>query len=237
MALAAFSLAACASGNAYKGLTAEQMYERGRQEYAAGKYNDAVRTLDRLLASFAAGDIVPQARKLLADANYAKGDYLTAQSEYDRYLDRYPGTPDAPLAALGSCQCLVALSPVAQRDQTYTQDAMSRCRNVVLDYPGTPQSKEAADLANQMRTKLADSEYQRADYYFRRKLFDSAIKYYQFVDSIYPDTRYAPMALLGVYNANKAIGYDDLADEAKKQLLDKYPDSPEAKSVSADGGS
>ena len=211
--------------------------ERGKLEYANHKYDDAVKTLERLLSSFAASDVLPEARMLLADANYAKGDYLTAQSEYNRYLDRYPGTPGSPLAALGACKCLVALSPEPQRDQTYTQDAVSKCRNVVVDYAGTPQSQEAAKLANQMRSKLADAEYQRAEYYFRRKLYDSAIKYYQFVDSLYSETKYAPMALLGIYRANKAIGYDDLAEEARKKLVEKYPDSPEAKSVAADGRS
>jgi outer membrane protein assembly factor BamD len=237
LAVVAYSAGACASADPYRGLTAEQMYQRGQQEYANHDYDGAVKTLNRLLASFAASDVLPDARLLLADANYGKGDYLTAQAEYDRFLDRYPGTAKAPVAALGGCRCLVALSPVPQRDQTYTQDALSRCQNVVVDYPGTPESKAAADLAGQMRSKLADAEYQHADYYFRRKLYDSAIKYYQFVDSLYSETKYAPMALMGIYKANKAIGYDDLADEARKKLLDKYPDSPEAKSVAADGGS
>ena len=236
LALACLSLGACASADPYKGLTAEEMYARGQREYQAGKYDDAVKTLDRLLSSFGTSNILPDARLLQAHANYAKGDYLTAQSEYDRFLDRYPGTAKAPIAALGGCKCLVALSPVPQRDQTYTQDAQNRCRNVVVDYPGTPESKEAADLSNQMRAKLADAEYQHADYYFHRKLYDSAIKYYQFVDSLYAETKYAPMALFGIYKANKAIGYDDLADEAKKKLMDKYPDSPEAKSMAANGG-
>jgi outer membrane protein assembly factor BamD len=237
LALAALPLAGCASANPYKGMSAEQMYQLAQQRYANHKYDDAIQALERLLSSYAASDVIPDARMLLADANYAKGDYLTAQSEYTRYLDRYAGTPGAPVAALGVCKSLVALAPIPQRDQTYTQDALSHCRNVVVDYPSTQPAQEAARLSNEMRGRLAEAEYMHADYYFRRKLYDSAIKYYQFVDSLYPETGFAPMALLGIYRANKAIGYDDLADEAKKTLLEKYPDSPEAKSVAADGGS
>lgn len=111
VALAAVSLVGCATANPYKGMTAEQMYEMARQKYSAGKYDDAVKALDRLLSTFAAAEVIPEARMLEADANYAKGDYLTAQSDYQRYLDRYPGSKKAPQAALGVCKCLVALSP------------------------------------------------------------------------------------------------------------------------------
>jgi hypothetical protein len=43
------------------------------------------------------------------------------------------------------------------------------------------------------------------------------------------------MALLGIYRSNKAVGYDDLAEEAKKRLLEEYPDSPAAAELRANG--
>ena len=237
MALAVLSLEGCASANPYQGMTAEQMYEMARQQYSKKKYDDAIRTLDRLLTSFAAADVIPEARLLQGDANYAKGSYLTAESAYQRFLDRYPTAQKAPVASLGVCKCLVALSPVPERDQTYTQDAFNHCSNVAVDYPGAPEAKTAAGLAAKMRDKLAEAQYDRADYYLRRKLYDSAIIYFQFVDSLYSETEYAPRALLGIYKANKKIGYNDLADQAKKKLLARYPNSPEAKSLATDGGS
>jgi outer membrane protein assembly factor BamD len=237
LALAVLFFGGCASANPYQGMTAEQMYEKARQQYANRKYDDAIKILDRLLTSFAAAAVIPDARLLQGDANYAKGNYLTAQSSYQRFLDRYPTAQKAPMASLGVCRCLVALSPVPERDQTYTHDALNHCSNVAVDYPGSPEAKTAAGLADKMRNKLAEAQYDRADYYFRRKLYDSAILYYQFVDSLYGDTEYGPKALLGIYKANMKIGYNDLADQAKKKLLAKYPDSPEAKSLAANGGS
>jgi outer membrane protein assembly factor BamD len=235
-ALAAASLVGCATPHPYRGMTAEQVYEMARGKYEAGKYDDAIKALDHLLSTFAAADVIPEARMLQADASYAKGDYIPAQADYQRYLDRYPGTPKAPMASLGVCKCLVALSPIAQRDQSYTQDAYSQCRGVSVDYPGTPQAASADTLATKMRNKLAQSEYDHAEYYFRRKIWDSAIVYYQYVDSVYPETPAAPKALLGLYKANKKIGYDDVAAQVKKKLLADFPDSPEAKSLASDGG-
>lgn len=237
LALAVLSLEACASANPYKGMTAEQMYEFARQKYKAGKYDDAIKALDRLLISYASAAVLPDARLLQADANLAAHKYVTAQTDYQHFLNRYPGDPKAALASLGVCRCLVALSPLPERDQTYTQDAFNHCSNVAVDYPGTAAAKTAQGLAKEMRAKLAESEYDRADYYFRRKIYDSAIIYFQFVDSMYADTKYAPKALLGIYKSNKAIHYDDVAAATRKKLLAEYPNSPEAKSLESDGGS
>jgi len=237
VAFAAFSLllAGCSSSDAYQGLDAEQLYEIGLNEYEEGEWDNAVKALDRLLISFGTSDRIVAARMLLAHAYYGKGDYLTARSEYTRFLDRFAGHPDAPKAALGVCRSLVALSPEAARDQGYTLDAMSVCRNVVVDYAGTEEATTAADLSNQMRLKLAEKDFLNADFYFRRGLFDSAIIYYQSVADLFPETEWAPKALLGVYQANMGIGYDDLAEEARQRLLADYPDSEAARSISGDG--
>ena len=152
-------------------------------------------------------------------------------AEYVRFLDRYGGHEDAVVAALGVCRSLAALSPDMPRDQVFTRDAITVCRNVLLDYQGTSQAIAAAGLANSMRLKLAEKEYLTADFYFRRKLYFSAIKYYEFVVELFAETDFAPKSLAGIYYSNVAIGYEDEAEAAKLRLLERYPESPEAASM------
>ncbi len=225
----------CGSSNPYAGMQPEQLYQLGLTKYQERDWNDAIRVLDRLLISFGNSERAPDARFLLAEVYFAKGDYLTARSEYQRFLDRFAGNANAPRAAMGVCRSLGALSPKPQRDQTYTNEAIAICRNVVTDYGGTEQAREAAILANDLRLKLAEKEYLNADFYFRRNLWDSAIIYYEFVVQLYPESPWAPWALLGIYKSNMAIGYEDLADEAKDRLLAEYPDSPAAQEVRTNG--
>jgi len=235
LALATAALGGCGSANPYQGMSDQQLFALARQKYESHDWDDATRALDRFFVSFGGSELAADARLLQADTYFGKGDYLTARSEYQRFLDRYPGNEKAPVAALGMCKSLAELSPVPERDQQYTNEAITVCRNVVNDYAGAPESREAAVIANDMRVKLAEKEFLNADFYFRRKLYDSAIKYYEFVVQLYPETEYASRALLGIYRSNRAIGYDDLAEDARKQLLDKYPDSPAAAEVRADG--
>ena len=121
------------------------------------------------------------------------------------------------------------------RDQGYTQEALLSCRNVVTDYAGLAQSNEAVQVSNKLRATLAEKDFETAEFYARRNLRDSAIKYYEFVADLYGETEWAPKALLGLYLVNQDIGYDDLAEEARERLLTRYPDSESAAAIRGDG--
>ena len=234
--LATLAIAACGGGGGqYQGMEPEVLFELAKTEFAEGDHGNAIEVLDRLLIAHGDWDRIPEARLMLGDVYMDRGDYLTARSEYDRFIDRYAGHPGSPHASLGVCKALSALAPTPQRDQTYTEDAITSCRNVVLDYGGLPQSSEAAVISNELRLTLAEKEYMNADFYFRRGLNDSAIKYYEFVARLYPESKFAPLALLGIYRANQEIGYDDLAEEARQRLLTQYPDSESAAEIRIDG--
>lgn len=234
-ALAAVFLAGCGPGmTRYQGVEPDRLFEIARTEFEDGDHGNAIEALDRLLVAHGDWPRVPEARLMLGDIYYDRGDYLTARAEYGRFLDRYGGHPAAADAGLGVCRSLAALAPRPQRDQGYTQEAISACRNVVIDFAGREQAAQAAAVANELRVTLAEKEYLTADFYFRRNMFDSAIKYFEFVVNLYPESEYAPMALLGIYHSNSAIGYDDLAEEARDRLLLEYPDSEAAESIRID---
>ena len=212
----------------YQGVPPERIYEIADSAFQAGSYDDAIEALDRILISHGDWDRIPEARLMVGNAHFAKGDFLTARAEYQRFLDRYAGHAGSGDASLGICQSLAGLAPRPQRDQGYTQEAMGACRNVVVDFAGRQQAIDAAQISNELRLVLAEKEFENADFYFRRRMYDSAIKYYEFVVTLYSESEWAPRALLGIYYSNQAIGYEDLAEEAREQLLRDYPESESA---------
>jgi len=216
-------------------LDAETLYRMAEVELSEGDAENAVEVLERLHLVHGDWPRIPDAGLLLAVAHFEDGDYLTARSEYRRFLDRFAVHPRAPEAALGECRSLARLTPHPQRDQGYTEEAISVCGNVFVDYPGTPQADEAQQLRADLRYTMAEKEFLNGEHYFRRRQYDSAIIYYQFVVDLYPETEFAPQALLALYRANEAIGYSDLAVEARDRLLDEYPDSTEAAELRTDG--
>jgi outer membrane protein assembly factor BamD len=226
---------ACGGTDPYQGLSADDLYRIAENELAEGNPENAVEALGRLHTSFGDWPRLPEAGLLLARSHFEAEDYLTARSEYRRYLDRFASQPGAPEAALGECRSLSALAPHPQRDQGYTQEAVTVCGNVVVDYAATPQATGADSIRAILRHTMAEKEYMNANHYFRRRQYDSAIIYFQFVVDLYPETDLAPRALLGLYRSNQAIGYADLAEAARTQLLGDYPDSPEAAEMQGNG--
>jgi outer membrane protein assembly factor BamD len=230
-------LAACGGRDRFAGLDADTIYRMALNEMEEGDWGNAIRALERFNVSFGDDPRIPEVRLLLARSHYEDREYLTARSEYQRFRDRFVAHPRVAEAALGECRSLAALAPVPQRDQTHTQEALTVCGNVVVDYPGRPEAAEAAELRRSLRRTMAEKEYLNGNHYLRRRQYDPAIKYFEFVVDLYPETEFAPRALLGIYRANTAIGYDDLADEARSRLLRDYPDSAEARQLAASTGS
>jgi outer membrane protein assembly factor BamD len=235
IALAAALLTGCGGGDPYQGMDAEALFRLAENEYAEGDYGNAIEVLERLTINFTDWSRIADARMMLADAYLEDGEYLTARAEYQRFRDRFVGHPRAVDAALGECRSLAGLAPDPRRDQTHTRDAITICGNVTIDYAGTPQASEAQQIRESLRYTLAEKEYLNASHYFRRDQYDPAILYYRFVVDLYPETEFAPLALLGLYRANLEIGYDDLAEEARTRLLRDYPESEVAAELREEG--
>ena len=223
--------AACASAPPYQGVVATELFALAQAALETEDYEEAQLAFDRFLISFPSDDRAPEARMMLAEAYFLDEQHITALSEYRRFLNRFPDHASAPEAALGTCRSSAALSPNIQRDQSFTAEAENVCGNVAADYPGTPSAGEALRIVQQMRLKLARKLHEIADYYFRRRYYDSAIIYWEIVEGEYADTELAPTALLGIMKAYEEVGYDDLVEEARRKILDMYPDSEEARGL------
>ncbi len=171
----------------------------------------------------------------LARAYFNKKDYLTSVAEFSRILDRHPGHPLAAEASLGVCQAFAALSPHIQRDQGYTVQALNSCENTLADFPASPVAGTARDLRERMREKLAEKVFIAGDFYFKRKIYNSAILYFDKVLEDYPRTGMAAQALLRLYQSYVLLEWDTEAQEARDRLLRDYPDSEAARSIRGDG--
>ncbi len=230
---------ACGGGgnSRYADLTAAELFAQATERFEGGDRGEAIQMLDRILIAHGDWNRVPEARLMLGDVYFERGDYLTARSEYTRFIDRYAGHPRSADAGLGICKSLAALAPNPERDQGYTQEAISSCRNVVIDFAGNAASAEAARISNELRHTLAEKEFLTGEFYFRRNIWDAAIKYYEFVANLYPESEFAAAALLGMYRAKLEIEYFDEAEAAIDLLLQRYPDSEAASQINAERSS
>lgn len=228
-------LIGCTSTPEYVGMTPQEGFAYAQRKFDEGDYKDAIEALEQIAASSPDFERMPEVRLLMADAFYRDGDFLTAVSEYTRVLDRYVNTPQGPAAGLGICRSYVELAPIPQRDQTFTEQALTACENTARDYPGTEHGTEAQALATDMFERLAERDFQIGESYFRLKFYDSARIYYEDVVAQYPTTPSAPRSLARLVELFTVIQYDDLAEESRQRLLTEYPDSPSALQLKESG--
>ena len=226
-----FMCAACSSAPPYAGLTASELFEYSRAASEREEWDEAVTALERLVQGAPGFDQMAEARMLLAQAYVNKGDYVTANSEFVRFSSTYPTHALMSEAALGLCRSNARLSPILDRDQHYTLQALSSCQAVTLDYPGTQEATEADSIHVVMVEKLARKDVSRGEFYFRRGLLDSGLIYFEQALQDYPGTTSAPAALLFIYRTYERLEYEEEATEARQRLLDRYPDSPEAEEI------
>ncbi len=217
----------CGNSLPFPGLTPEEVYALGLEAMEQEDWESAARSFELVLVS--PGFSRPQeARLLLAEAQFADELYIESRSQFERVIQRWPADTVAVRAALGVCRSLAALSPIPERDQSYTRQARLVCGSVAADYAGLLVGLEASLLADSMTIKLAKQDYDTGIHYLKRNLWDSALLYFEEVAIEFPQTEWAPWALYQMIETFSKIGYERDAETTRELLLDAYPDSEPA---------
>lgn len=230
--LAAFLLAwGCSSSSPYPQMDAEEVFAEAEALYEAEEWSDAVEALEHFTGRFPIHEKQADARWMLANAYFERGDYIQAATEFDGFAVSHREDPRAPEAALMTCRSYAGLAPIPQRDQEYTERARDRCDFVARDYPGTDVAERALEVRDEMLEILAEKDFVAGEQYKDLGAYDSAIIYFEEVVENYPETSWAPRALLAKYESYREIGYEREAQETRERLLAEFPDSAEAERI------
>jgi outer membrane protein assembly factor BamD len=218
----------CATGGQFAGLGPEDLYSAGVAAFEREEWGDAIEAFDLLLRSPAGNARNADARMYKAEAHLEREEFITAAAEYETFLQQYPTNGRAPEASLGICRAYAALSPIPARDQTYTREAIESCSETMLQFRGLTVAVEAQTIRDAMWEKLAEKEFQEGRQYQQRGGLDSAILVFEAVVDAYPDTPWAPRAILAMYRAYRELGWDAEAEDEAARLFRLYPESDAA---------
>ncbi len=235
---------ACASQDPFAGYDVDQLWEAGSVAFEDEDWDEAILAFQRLTSQSPGHVRAPEARILLARAHEERDEFLTAASEYERFLQLHYNHELAPEASLGICQAYADLSPITQRDQVPTRTARDACARTVAEFGGLTVAEEAQEISGRMVDKLAQAAFEHADFYRWRGCLPCAVGYFEEgVVLQYPTTDWAPRALLAMYRAYQELGWAEEADETRDRLLFNFPESQwaaelqaELEAASADNG-
>jgi len=214
----------------------EELYRIGLEAYQRERWQRAIDALQRFLFQDPGNEKADSAQFLIGESYFNQEQYLTAASEYLRLAQTRPAGPLADDARYRACQSYYELSPRPELDQEYTQEAIDQCRSVTLLYPGSPYSSEAVERTRELTDKLARKYYLNAEYYYKRRAYDSALIYLEHLVQTYPEASVEPEALGMLYDTYQRLGYRQEAEQTRQRLLTQYPESSQARELRERGG-
>ena len=213
----------------YEGASPQQidsMYRLAEGQVRRGKWNDAIKHLERVLLEFAPGDSrIPQARYWLGEAKFATGTHLEAAREFRRVSDETPNDRLAPEALLRVGDVYADLWRRPELDPSYGQTALATYQELLNRYANSTAASRAQARITELQERFAYKEYRAALFYFKLKAYDSAILYLKDVVATYPRASVAPNALLKLVEAYQRLGYQEDVRETCGYLRRFHPNA------------
>lgn len=117
----------------------DTLWARAQRAIRHGKWDDAIKYLDRLLLEFPPGDArASQAHFFEGEAQFATGNHLQAVREFRKVSDDTPNDPLAAKALLRAGDAYADLWPRPELDPSYGQTALATYQELLNRYPGGP---------------------------------------------------------------------------------------------------
>lgn len=169
-------LTACAGPKVPPIKSASQYFAEGEQFFADEEYEDAIASYEKVSESYQSADLATKAELRIAESRYRHEEYVEAATAFDSFLKRHPGHVETEdiLVKMGDAYFQEILA--IDRDQTYTQNALSTYRQLLREFPETIHRQEAEERIDSCLKHLAEREFYIARFYFRTKEYTSAIQ-------------------------------------------------------------
>lgn len=207
--------------------TAEQIYKRGEYELEnSRKPEDAVFYFSEVERLYPYSEWAKRALIMQAYGHHRAGEYEEARGAAQRFIETYPGDPDAAYA-----KYLLALSYYDQidevgRDQGLTFQALVALREVIEEYPDTEYARSAILKFDLAFDHLAAKEMEIGRYYLKRGHYAASVNRFRVVVEEFQTTTQTPEALMRLVEAYLALGLNDEAQTAGAILGYNFQSSP-----------
>lgn len=221
----------------------QEAFDKGKSLFEEEKYTRAIEYLQGTFDYGRAHEWADDAQLYLARAYRANKQYILAANEYTRFVEIYRNDPRVPDAEYERALTYYERSPSYELDQTPTKEAIRYFQLFLNRYPGSERADDAEAKITELRDKLAHKQYDAAQLYERRGLYEAAAVSYERVFDQYPDTQWADDALVGAMRMYIAFAEQSIrqkqgeryekAVENYERLVQIFPDSPVLKEAEA----
>ncbi len=212
-----------------------QLYQDAKDDMAAGSWDSAIKTLEKLEGRAAGTILAQQAQIEKAYAQYRSSDQETAKSTLERFVKEHPASPamdyalylkglinfNDDLGLFGS----IAKQDLAERDQKASKDSYDAFKDLTTRFPDSKYTADAKQRMAYIVNSLAQYEVHVARYYFTRGAYVAAVNRAQTAVTDYPKLDATEEALYLLVRSYDALGLTRLRDDSRRVLEANFPKS------------
>lgn len=164
--------------------------------YDEGKWMNAIELYSKISSAFSGSEEAADIAYKLADANYNDKSYRLAGHQFKTFYITNPADPRAEEAAFRSAYSFYLDSPVYNRNQKSTYNAIDELQLFINNYPNSAKVDEANGYIDELRQKLEKKAFEIAKIYYKTMKYKAAgIAFDNMLDD-YPDTKLREEAMM-----------------------------------------
>lgn len=201
------------------------------EEYDQGeRYEEAIRRYTEVKNKFPYSNFATKAELAIADVYYKQESYAESQVAYQMFKDLHPTAPQADYVQFRIGMSYFNQLPSSiDRDLTTANDAILNLSELIKKYPNSQHLAEAKEKRSAAIKMLAEKEEYIADFYFKRKIFDSALGRYEGLYNNYRGLGFDAKALSRASISAQKVGDQTKAKKYEQLLEQEFPGSKELK--------
>lgn len=240
-------LVSCASTTTekeFQGQSAEQIFNKGQQEFQKQKYTSALRYFEALDSLYPFGPYNQRAQYDSITAYYKTGKSAEALAAAERYIRLYPRASNVDYAYYMKgvinfgrdrnwLQKMFRTDP-AQHDLTYMKESFTDFQQMVSLFPDSQYVPDAEKRMRYTRNLIATHELEVAKFYFDRKAYVAAANRASGVVEHFEGAPQVVPALGIMVRSYRELNQTDMANDALRVLALSYPNSATFKKLQRD---
>ena len=220
----------CSSSKKFNLKSAEGVFNYAKKLEKSGDYEQALMQYGNVKNKHPYSQYALKAELKIADIYYNEKKYLEAEGAYRVFKELHPKHPriDYVTFRLGLSHLNQAPSGV-DRDLSSVEKAIPYFNEVIDSYKKSPFFEKSKKKKEICLKKKSGKEYYIAKFYFKKKMYDNALRRFEKLLRIYPRIGKSPKVLYETFLSSYFLKNENKSQIYYKDLIESYPHSKEAK--------
>ena len=216
--------------------TPEAAFKIAQDYEKADRFQVAIQRYTDVKNKFPYSSLATEAELAIADVHYKAEDFVEAQVSYQNFRELHPKHPKSDYVLFRAGMSYFEQLPESiDRDLSLANDAIYNFNELIKKYPASEYLAQAQDFRRKAFTMLNEKELYIADFYFKEKIYDSALARYESSYKKYNGFGFDPHAIEGAMKSARELNNTEKEKQYSEILLKQFGESPEAQKLKQKG--